>query len=129
MAHRSPTLTAIGQAEAARAFVGLVDPEGIATPASAAKSGECFRLEAETGALRYAVSFGHGAAWITGAAGQGQGMTAEGLRMIEAQALARGCRRVGFQTVRRGLVRRAIRQGYRITSETGAGFVLVKDIP
>jgi hypothetical protein len=56
-------------------------------------------------------------------------MTAEGLQMIEAQAVARGCRRVGFQTVRRGLVRRAMRRGYRITSETGAGFVLVKDIP
>jgi len=33
---------------------------------------------------------------------------------------------VGFQTLRRGLVRRAKKHGYRITRQVGAGFVLEK---
>lgn len=131
MAAQGPTLTRMPRSEAAQAFAVLagMDPAGQATPASAASSGECYRVQAERGALCYSVSFTDATAWIHGAAGQGQGMTAEGLAMIEAQAITRGCRRVGFQTIRRGLVRRALRQGYRITSNVGAGFVLVKQLP
>lgn len=131
MAAQGPTLTSMPSSEAAQAFAVLqgMDPEGVQTPEGAARSGECYRLQGERGAVVYAVSFTDATAWIHGAAGQGQGMTAEGLAMIEAQAITRGCRRVGFQTIRRGLVRRAMRQGYRITSNVGAGFVLVKSLP
>lgn len=117
-------------AEAAQSFAVLqgMDPAGQSAPEGAARAGECYRLQAGPGSLVYAVSFTDGTAWIHAAAGQGQGMTAEGLAMIEAQAIVRGCRRVGFQTIRRGLVRRAMRQGYRITSNVGTGFVLVKEL-
>ena len=118
-------------AHAAQAFAGLagMDPERAQTPQGAARAGECYRMQGTRGELVYSVSFGHGVAWINAAAGQGTGLTAEGLSMIEAQAITRGCRRVGFQTLRRGLVRRARQQGYRITSAVGDGFVMVKDIP
>lgn len=117
--------------QAARAFAACagLDPEGMETPEGAAAAGECFELHTDTGALFLSVSFSDGVGWIHAAAGTGQGMTAEGLRAVECQAIARGCRKVGFQTVRRGLVQRAKKHGYRITRQVGAGFVLVKALP
>lgn len=112
---------------AARAFVACgPDPEGLVTPEAAAAAGECFEITTDTGTLILSVSFSDAVGWINAAAGTGQGMTAEGLRAVECQALARGCRKVGFQTMRRGLVQRAKKHGYRITRQVGAGFVLVK---
>lgn len=131
MASQSPTLTRVPASEAAHAFAMLagMDPTGQQTPQGAARSGECYRIEGARGFARCAVSFSNATAWIHAAAGEGEGMTADALSVIEAQAIVRGCRRVGFQTIRRGLVRRALRLGYRITSNVGTGFVLVKQIP
>ncbi|CDN87490.1 hypothetical protein [Hydrogenophaga intermedia] len=122
------TPTTRDQAAQAFALCAGLDPEGVETPEGAAAAGECFELCTACGRLFLSVSFVDGVGWIHAAAGQGQGMTAEGLHAVECQALARGCRLVGFQTVRRGLVRRAKKHGYRITRTVGAGFVLVKAI-
>jgi hypothetical protein len=120
-------VTPIPREQAARAFVACgPDPEGIATPESAAASGECFRLDTDTGSLMFALSFEDRVGWIHAAAGTGCGMTAAGLEAIERKARAEGCRLVGFQTLRRGLVRRARKHGYRITRQVGAGFILEK---
>lgn len=121
-------MTPVAREQAARAFAACagLDPERTATPESAAASGECFRLDTETGQLFFALEFGGGVGWIHAAAGTGCGMTAAGLAAIERKAAAEGCRVVGFQTVRRGLVRRAKKHGYRITRQVGAGFVLEK---
>ncbi|WP_302172874.1 hypothetical protein [uncultured Hydrogenophaga sp.] len=131
MASIAPTLTRVPASEAAQAFAKLadMDPTGQQTPQGAARAGECFRIEGTRGLARCAVSFRDSTAWIHAAVGEGEGMTADALSIIEAQALVQGCRRVGFQTIRRGLVRRALRLGYRITSNVGTGFVLVKQIP
>ncbi len=121
-------MTPTSREHAARAFVACagLDAAGIATPESAAAAGECFELQTDTGRLVVSVSFTNGVGWVNGAAGTGDGMTAAGLQAIERQAISRGCSQVGFQTVRRGLVRRAKKHGYRITSQVGAGFVLLK---
>ncbi len=121
-------MTPTTREQAARAFAACagLDPEGQETPEGAAAAGECFELRTAAGVLHLSVSFGEGVAWIHAAAGVGQGMTAEGLQAVERTARARGCGLVGFQTMRRGLVQRAKKQGYRITRQVGAGFVLVK---
>ncbi len=121
-------MTPVAREQAARAFAACagLDPERIATPESAAASGECFKLDTDTGGLFVALSFADRIGWIHAAAGTGCGMTAAGLAAIERKALAEGCQVVGFQTVRRGLVRRAKKHGYRITRQVGAGFVLEK---
>lgn len=117
-------------AEAARAFAACqgLDPQGTATPESAASAGECFQLEADTGTLVYSVSAKAGRCWIHGAAGQGEGMTEAGLAVIEAQAEAAGCYCVEFQTMRRGLVKKARARGYHITRAVGRGFILGKTL-
>ena len=121
-------MTPVAREQAARAFAACagLDPEQNATPESAAASGECFRLDMDTGQVFFALEFAGPVGWIHAAAGNGGGMTAAALAAIERKALAEGCQVVGFQTVRRGLVRRAKKHGYRITRQVGAGFVLEK---
>ncbi len=116
--------------EAARAFAACagLDPQGQATPESVAHAGQCFTLAAPRGLLSYCVSFTAGVCWVHGAAGEGAGLTECGLAVIESQARAQGCGVVGFQTMRRGLVRRAKRCGYAVTREIGQGFILEKGI-
>lgn len=116
------------QASLAFAACAGLDPEGHETPERAALAGPCFELATDTGTLAYTLSAERGIVWIHAAAGRGQGMTAAGLAVIEQQARAAQCQRVGFQTVRRGLVRRARALGYEITREIGAGYVLEKAI-
>ena len=123
-------MTPIPREQAARAFAACagLDPQGSATPESAAASGECFRLETDTGALFFALQCADRTAWIHAAAGTGTGMTAAGFRAIELHARYAGCAVVSFQTVRRGLVRKAKKHGYRIARQVGGGFVLEKVI-
>jgi hypothetical protein len=130
MAHDPQGLTRISAGQAARAFASCVglDPQGRATPDSAASAGESFALDTPSGRLIYTLSMDAGGCWIHGAAGTGSGLTAAGLACIEAQARAAGCTRVAFQTVRRGLVRQAQRLGYRIACPIGRGHILEKSI-
>lgn len=126
------TLRRIATDEAAQAFavcVGL-DPEGKATPHSVAAAGECYAVEAETGAVAVSIQFNQAKrlAWIVGAAGGGGGMAGRVLAFLERIAHQRGCRRIAFQTMRPGLQRVAIRQGYQVTENIGRGVKLAKNL-
>lgn len=126
------TLRRIGTDEAARAFAvcaGL-DPEGRATPHSAAAAGECFAVEGGGGAVAVSIQFNQAKrlAWIVGAAGGGGGMAGPVLAFLERIAAHRGCKRIGFQTVRAGLRRVAQRQGYQVTENKGRGVTLAKNL-
>lgn len=131
MAHDAQALTLerISQAEAARAFsvcAGL-DPQGIETPQSAAQAGECFAAVGQGGRVALALDFGGGVAWVIAAAGGGTGMAGATLAAVEHLARQRGCQLVGFQTMRRGLVRVASKRGY-LASACGPGVRLQKVI-
>ncbi|MEH0165576.1 hypothetical protein [Roseateles microcysteis] len=130
MGHRAAlTRASVEQAaEAFKACAGL-DPQGRATPMSAALAGESFKVETDSGACIYTLSArAAGRCWIHAAAGTGQGMTEAGLSVIEAQARAVGCASVAFQTMRRGLVHKALALGYSIAGSVGRGFILEKQI-
>ena len=131
MAHDPQDLSRASQAEAVRAFsrcLGL-DPQGQATPESAAAAGELFKLCGPGGHVVMSVEFDPGGvAWIHAAAGQGQGMTAQALACVERLAATRNCHAVEFQTLRAGLVRLAERSGYRRAAPIGAGVIMQKAI-
>lgn len=120
----------IGKSEARQAFARLagLDPEGLDAHLTAADIGQCFQLTNPRGSVVYSVGPANKSFWIHAAAGMGQGMTEAGLAAIECQARRSGCRVVGFQTLRRGLIRRAQRLGYAICGAVGTGFILRKNI-
>lgn len=134
MAHVEAALTLrrITTSEAAQAFAACVglDPEGRATPYTAAAAGECFAVESAAGSVAVSVQFdrARGVAWIVGAAGGGESMAGPVLGFLERIAAHRGCKRLAFQTVRRGLQRVALRAGYHQTENKGRGFVLAKNL-
>lgn len=101
---------------------GLVDPAGIATPETIAAKGHAFELTTAGGTGVFVVEKRGNQLWVHGAGATGAThLTADGLGVIEAIAKQAGCDRVAFQTARRGLVRLAAKQGYRVT-----GFILEK---
>lgn len=132
MAHAPQTLTLrrITPQEAAQAFAACagLDPEGQATPDSAAQAGECFALKGQAGEVAFSVNFCGGVAWIVAAAGGGQAMAAPTLERIERLARANHCFSVAFQTMRAGLRRVALRCGYQQTQQIGAGWKLAKQL-
>lgn len=131
MAHdpQALSLQRITTTEAARAFAACagLDPEGIATPESAAQAGECFAAVGPGGRVALALDFGGGVAWVIAAAGGGNGMAGATLAAVEHLAQTRGCGVVGFQTMRRGLVRVARRRGY-VAAACGRGVKLEKKL-
>lgn len=124
-------LQAIPQHLAAQAFAaaGVTDPEGTATPESMARAGKCFRLDVPHGSLVISVGEEGGALWCYAAAGEGQRMYLAADAALTRIARLSGCARVGFQTLRPGLVRRAKSLGYTVTGVKGAGFEMQKAIP
>jgi len=116
----------VSQVEAAglMAAAGLNSADGIATPATIAAAGECFKLSDGTSEGVFVLER-HGARmWISGAgAVASAGLANIGLPVIEAIARQSRCERVGFQTLRPGLVKLAKKQGYRIK-----GFILEKEL-
>ncbi|MDO9011331.1 MAG: hypothetical protein Q7U78_05925 [Gallionella sp.] len=63
----------------------------------------------------YAVKAAGSELWVQAAGGSGAvDLSAFGLAVIEQQAAAAGLGSVGFQTRRRGLVRKAARAGYQV---------------
>lgn len=84
-----------------------------------------FRLSGLNGAeFGYALRVAGSELWIQAAGGAaGIDLTKFGLASIEQQAIAAGLGSVGFQTRRRGLVRKAIAAGYQID-----GYILRKKI-
>lgn len=133
MAHDPQTLIVhrIGRREAAQAFQACagLDPQGLETPESAAKAGECYAADSESGRVAFSVVFADGGAWIVAAAGGGTcAMARSTLDAIEGMARKRGCTWVGFQTMRRGLLRIATRHGYQAKAQFRRGFVLRKSL-
>lgn len=115
---------------AAEAFerLGVTDPEGLATPQSMAAAGQCFRLQNAKGQLFMSLGNERGVMWAYAVAGQGSGLYLDADAALCRIARLAGFQRVGFQTRRRGLVRRALSLGYRVTGPKGAGFALEKDL-
>lgn len=123
-------LNFVSRAQAHRDFqvcAGL-DPEGLDQHLAAAWRGECYQLRTGTGVLTYSASPDGPVYWIHAAAGTGNDMTRRGLAAIEYQARQFGCSLVGFQTMRRGLIRQAKALGYLVTDQVGNGFKLHKAI-
>lgn len=129
MAHEETALIAIPRETAARAFQACagLDPDGVETPDSAAHAGDCYAISGRNGVLVLSIRIEDGTAWIVAAAGTGEGMTADGLRAVEAYGRSRGCRAVGFQTLRRGLVKQAQALGYRAEPHE-RGHLLAKEL-
>lgn len=123
-------LEAITREQAARAYACAVhpglDPDGIATPDAIAGAGQSFRLTGPRGQVAYTVGIVQRELWVYAAAGTGQGMTLATLRTLEAQAARNGCDSVGFQTVRRGLIRYAKRAGFGVEKHPVRGYIMRK---
>lgn len=125
MAHLQ--LEEVSQAEAARVMrdAGLRTAFGFHTAEQLAEGGECFRLTTADGSGVFVLSRAGDVLWIDGAGScGGQGLTEAGLEVIERAARGQGCSAVGFQTMRRGLVRRAERAGFEVV-----GFLMKKAVP
>lgn len=113
---------------AARMLAGVErhDPLGVMTPADLAQlceRGLCFGVEARGGQAVYVLHVDHAAGLVQVLAAKGAAspdLTMTVLPVIEAQCA--GLRSIAFQTARPGLVRKARRQGYRVT-----GWILRKD--
>jgi membrane protein required for beta-lactamase induction len=105
----------------ARDPIGRMQREDIAP---AAHRGVCVAATSEDGSSQavYVVRVQNGVAWVDFMKGNGPiDWTAMLGPVIEAQA--KGTRRVAFQTMRPGLVKKAQRQGYTVR-----GWILAKDI-
>lgn len=121
-------LSRLDPATAARLLAGIEarDPRGIAQSSDVLDTctrGLCFAATLEGGAqMVYVLNVRNGQAWIAAAKGGGPAdLTATLLPVIELQASELDS--VAFQTARPGLVRKAQRQGYRVT-----GWILKKDL-
>lgn len=124
------TIEPVDPATAAQAFRVCPDPLGNgATDLEAmAQRSDCVRVTGADGELVMALQLRHGperdVLWVAGAAGQGASdWTRNGLAVAEHKARACRANAVGFQTARRGLVKRAQAGGYRV-----AGYILIKDL-
>lgn len=84
-----------------------------------------FRLQGLSGAeFGYALKVAGSELWIQAAGGAAKiDLTVLGLALIEQQARNAHLKSVGFQTRRRGLVRKAIKAGYQVD-----GYILRKKI-
>lgn len=102
----------------------MPDPAKRSTPASIAKSGECFRLTADGSEGVFVLQRQGDRLRITGAgAVKSKGLTGTGLQVIEQIAKRSGCQAVDFQTARPGLVRLAKKQGFKVV-----GFIMEKSV-
>jgi len=89
---------------------------------------EVYNSDGDTAAA-FLVERSNDALWITAAAGRApDNLVAIVSRFAEHQAYERGLSAVGFRTERRGLVRKAMRIGYAITSQDGNEYFLRKSI-
>lgn len=124
----------IPAAEAWRAFQAChgLDPEGQATPQSVVSAGVCLRVTRDDGAAAVvSLSASHeGVLWVHAAAGgdASRSICPDLVQAFDKIARQSGCWAVGFQTMRRGLLRRVRPLGYLVTDTIGAGWVLKKAI-
>ena len=102
-----------------------LDPCGLTTARdieAMTREGHCFAATAPNSQAVYVIKVLNGTAWIDACKGFGAVDWSQTLLpIIEAQA--KGCAAVAFQTKRRGLVRKAQKQGYQV-----AGYIMKKAI-
>lgn len=100
----------------------LIDPDGAQPVASYVAGCSCFRVSLPSGSFVFALSVrdeAPGWAWVRAAAGESTAsMCREGFPIIERVARAYGATWLGFQTARRGLVRRARSCGFRLRADS-----------
>lgn len=112
---------------AAQKLAGIahLDPCGMMTEndfSAMTQAGQCFAATSDTGEMTYVIKIKNGVAWVSALKGSGSTCWMDMfLPMVEAQAV--GCKSVGFQTTRGGIVKKALKQGYRIT-----GWIVKKDL-
>lgn len=120
--------------EALHAFQACrgLDPEGQATPESVALSGVCLRVTRDDGAAAVvSLSAGHdGVLWVHAAVGgdAARSICPELVQAFDKIAHQSGCWAVGFQTMRRGLLRRLRPLGFLVVDTVGAGWVMKKAV-
>lgn len=103
---------------------GLRAPLECDTPEGIAAHGECFELRTPGGVGVFVLRRKGSVLWVDGAAAtEGGGLTGPGLALMVQIARQTGCRKVAFETGRRGLVRLAKKQGARV-----AGVVMEMDV-
>jgi hypothetical protein len=104
---------------------GLRAPLDCHGPESIAAHGQCFQLRTGTGVGVFVLRREGAVLWIDGAGARvrSEGLTQDGLALIENIARLCGCTSVAFETVRPGLVRKAEGQGYNV-----AGYIMRKDL-
>lgn len=106
----------------------MADPCGRDTVRSAVAGAQCWAFYTPHGLAVVAVRITGPRAWITAAASRTvQAMASPVLTMIEAQAAGQGAQYIGFQTVRRGLLRLARARGYQVRP-AGAGWYARKEL-
>lgn len=121
-------LTALDPGTALQLLAGVEarDPRGVMTRDDLARlceQGLCFGASiAGRAQMVYVLSVRNGQAWVQAAKGEGAAdLTRTMLPVIELQCSELDS--VGFQTARPGLVRKAQKQGYRVT-----GWMLTKEL-
>lgn len=114
-------------AEAVLPLLGLAIADDVQGLGLSEIVGGCqfFRLQGLKGAeFGYALKVAGSELWIQAAGGAAKiDLTIFGLALIEQQAKGAALKSVGFQTRRRGLVRKAIKAGYQVD-----GYILRKKI-
>lgn len=102
-----------------------LDPAGEATAQGLfdmCQRGECFAIDSAQGSAVYVVRVRNKTAWVDAIKGRGDmDITAAVDAVLSGQA--QGLRSMGFQTARRGLVRKAQARGWRVT-----GWIMQKEI-
>jgi len=119
-------VTEISESDAVRAFsvTHVPDPQGTSTPETLAAAGQAFELKAQGGSGVFVVAQQGDMLWVQAAAGHAaDDLTQIGLDLVEEMAKQLKCQRVGFQTARPGLLRKAERLGYQVN-----GWILKKEV-
>ncbi len=119
-------VTPISKHQAKEAFQtrNVPDPRGTSTPETLAAAGQAFELIASGGSGVFVVRKDGAQLWVQAAAGAAaDDLTAIGLELIEEMARRAQCSEVAFQTMRRGLVKKANQLGYEV-----AGWILKKAV-
>ncbi len=118
----------IAAGEAARRLAGVaeLDPSGVTSSADdLVRHGQAFAIDAEAGSAVFVVVVRNGCAFVVAAKGEGQiDMTRVLDEVVTRGATNEGCKSIGLQTARPGLVRKLQKRGFRVT-----GWVMKKELP
>lgn len=96
---------------------GLYDPTGWDNPKTIAEKGDCFLIVSGLGKIALSVKKIGRKLWVYGAASNdSKSATVPGLDLLEKLALDSQCDSVSFRTSRKGLLKLAEKNGYKVTA-------------